>query len=358
MRIPAIVPLLFIAIAGVTAATLLFRGPSLAGGSISSVDIDTDITASPANTATFLGSTETCASISNGASLTIDVVMKSTLGNVVEGFQFTLNYDPAILRITALDNVMLLYSGGGTVPFDFSDAVPDTSGTFNASFADFGPNSEGGNGVLSRITIQAIGTGTSALTLSGVGVSGGTPASIGSAEIRVGSACGGPTATPPATASPTPTAVPTATASPTAAPTNSPTTTPTQTSPPSPSPSPTPAPTNTASPAPTGSPSSTPTATTTPPAATTTPTPAATQTPAPSEPATVKGDGDCSSQVDSYDALAILLNAATGAPLPCPSAADTNCDGLANLADLLLILSWIGDLSVKLPDGCPAIATA
>lgn len=330
MRISVIVPLLLVAVAG----ALLTRGPSLAVSSVTSVDIDTDITASPANTATSVGSTETCASISNGASLTIDIVMKSTIvanNPGVEGYEYVLNYNSSVLLITAADNKMFLDSASGSLVFDVTNPTPD--GEFEVGVADFSISSEGGDGVLTRITVEAISPGTSALSLTGVNVVGDgqslmNGASVGSAEVRVGSACGGPTAT----------------ASPTASPTNAPTS------------SPTPTATAVAGATQTPSPSPTPTATATPPAATTTP--AATHTPTPTEPLTVKGDGDCNTNVDAYDALIVLLNTANGTPLPCSLAADTNCDGMADLADVLVILYWLGGLPVTLPAGCPAIATA
>jgi hypothetical protein len=43
--------------------------------------------------------------------------------------------------------------------------------------------------------------------------------------------------------------------------------------------------------------------------------------------------------------------------VPCPTAADVNCDGAIDTADMLAILSWLGALEDTLPAGCPAIAS-
>lgn len=87
-------------------------------------------------------------------------------GGGVQGFDFFLLYDPAVIKITGVDNQRLVTSGGGAVPLDFSDIVPDTDGSCLVAFADFGANIEDGPGVLSRISIEAVGMGTSPLVLA------------------------------------------------------------------------------------------------------------------------------------------------------------------------------------------------
>ena len=63
---------------------------------------------------------------------------------------------------------MLIDAGGSTVPVSLGNSIPDSDGTFVVALADFGPNTESGEGVLSRITLKGENPGTSALTLADV----------------------------------------------------------------------------------------------------------------------------------------------------------------------------------------------
>src|SRR3990172_2785484 len=127
-----------------------------------SIDMDT-----PGNTPTVLGTREICVSQPLGAPFPIDVTVDEVdPTDKIIAFEFILNYDSSRLKVTAVNNLQLLNAAGGTIPFDLSDAVPDTDGAFYALFADLGPNYEDGDGVLSRITMESIGAGVSALTLT------------------------------------------------------------------------------------------------------------------------------------------------------------------------------------------------
>ncbi|MEX0683182.1 MAG: cohesin domain-containing protein [Dehalococcoidia bacterium] len=382
MRIRQLAPLFLLSASAVVATILVYAATSAAPAPINRVAVDANITGNSANA---IGTTETCISISNGASTTIDIIVDSVPpfsgppnneGGLV-GFNFALGYDPAKLNVAASTSIAL----GGT-GFDLGESdYPDTNGDFIVGFADFSSNYESGSGVLSRITVQAVGAGTSALTLSNVTIADAdnpaneyTIQNILAGEVRVGSACQGgsatatasPTSTPSVTASPTATPTPSPTATPTPSPTATgtptatATTTPTATAPATASATPTPTLVGqTASPTPspttpgqTSSP--TPTTTPTPVGRTASPTPTATpagQTPTPSETPTVKGDADCSGAVHATDALAILLNAALGTAIPCPSAADVTCNGTADIDDMLVILSSLGG-TATLPAAC------
>ncbi|HEU4760482.1 MAG TPA: cohesin domain-containing protein, partial [Dehalococcoidia bacterium] len=134
-------------------------------GVVDFVSIDMDTTG---NTATVLGSRQACVSRSVGASFTIDITVDEVdPTDGVSAFEFTLNYDSSRLKVTAVDNLQLLASGGGTIPMDVSDPVPDTDGAFYVGFVDFSANYENGDGVLSRITLESTGAGVSPLTLTG-----------------------------------------------------------------------------------------------------------------------------------------------------------------------------------------------
>jgi hypothetical protein len=190
-----------------------------------------------------LGSRQTCASRGVGETLQIDVTVRGIdPANRMTGFQFIFHYDPTKLKVTAINNLLMIAAGGSTVPLDFSDPVPDMDGTYSAAIADFGTKTEAGDGVLSRITLQSVGEGASTIFVDQVRIGdknsapiptiasvlsaeecqgqpcpvvtvAPTPMPTGGREVRT-SAPSGATATATATASPT--MQQTATASPTA----------------------------------------------------------------------------------------------------------------------------------------------
>ncbi len=168
---------------------------------VDNVLIDMEDDATPANSATSIGSVELCRStIKNGVldadedaidALTIDVVVGPQgvpAQQPMAGFQYTLNYDGTAVRVTAADHVQLIGAAGGTIPIDVSDPLPDGDGTWTGAFVDASTNVESGPGVLARVTIEAVGSAPSvtALTLSDVIV-----AEISGQYIRVDRVEGG-----------------------------------------------------------------------------------------------------------------------------------------------------------------------
>jgi hypothetical protein len=134
-----------------------------------SVGIDADPGATPANTATTLGSIEPCRSVNNGDVFTVDFFINFVPSPGIDGFQGDLNYDATRLKVTANDvNLMLGTNAGSSV----TDFTPDSlSDTFTPAAVDFGVvsgHSETGSGVLARVTFQAIANGVATLTLTNV----------------------------------------------------------------------------------------------------------------------------------------------------------------------------------------------
>jgi hypothetical protein len=339
---------------GITAAVLLMASDTPSGqaipGQVNLVAIDMDITG---NTATSIGSIQSCATMGVEATLTIDVIVDAVdPADPIQGFQFYLLYDKTRLKVTGLNNLMLLHAGGETVPIDLSDpatpTTPDTDGSLLVGFADFGSIGEIGAGVLSRITLQSRAQSPpSPLILSNVLLSSADEAppspatpppvyemtinNIQNANVAVGTDCGGAT-------------------------------------PPGPTPSPTPAPTPTATPTPTipgQTPTRTPTATPTPGGQTPTPTRTATPTPLPPG-VLVQGNVDCDGDIDSVDGLkeqrAVAALSVTQEP-GCPKIGsevaslfgDVDCDNDVDSVDALKILRYVADLSVSQEPGCPDI---
>jgi hypothetical protein len=216
---------------------------SAQASAVVTVGIDADPTGTPANTATTLGSIESCRSVTNGATFTVDFWVKDITSPGIEGFQGDLGYDQARLNVTAYNVSLMLAANSGSQVQDFTrtgigdpDHLPDADGKFTPVAYDFGTapgHSETGSGVLARITLHAVANGTSPLTLTKVKLSDPSGNAIGdtngdfifdgpifNAEIRIGEPC--PTATATPTVTPTSTATATATATATVTPTRTP----------------------------------------------------------------------------------------------------------------------------------------
>jgi hypothetical protein len=178
--------------------------------------IDTDTAHTPANTATSLGSRQTCVSIPAGSPYEIDLTVQNVA--LLLGWATTIQYNPSVISVTAIDVRMFQTADGRSSVANTSDPVPSNDGSFYASAIDLTapPNQDSGTGVLARITITPVGTGLSPLTitnpvltdvngnairdLNGDGIFDGA---IFSGNLAVGMSCTGQTPTPTPTVSPT-----------------------------------------------------------------------------------------------------------------------------------------------------------
>jgi uncharacterized repeat protein (TIGR01451 family) len=130
------------------------------------VGIDADPTRSPANTAKSLGSREACYSVSSGSSTNIDLFI-TDVSNLL-GWAAYIKYDPALINIAAINVQMFQAADGCSNVRNVSQPTPDTDGSFYASAIDLKapPCQDSGSGVLARITISALASGVSPLTIS------------------------------------------------------------------------------------------------------------------------------------------------------------------------------------------------
>ncbi|HET9476934.1 MAG TPA: hypothetical protein VFP63_05560 [Dehalococcoidia bacterium] len=143
--------------------------------------MDMDPGNTPPNTATSLGSRETCARVNENDTLDADedatdgVVIDVTATNIpatnpMIAFSFELTY-PADVNVTTKNVGLMIMSLPGSVLLDAGDAVPDSDGIFLATGVDTGPSpgsSESGSGVLAQMTLTTVptaGTGIFPLTL-------------------------------------------------------------------------------------------------------------------------------------------------------------------------------------------------
>ncbi|KKK99397.1 hypothetical protein LCGC14_2633160, partial [marine sediment metagenome] len=148
----------------------------------------------PANTATSVGSIETCVEIINDNNLNadedsadvveVDVVaddggIPAVSGNFggLFGFGFTLNFSSE-LQVTAVDQELLSDANAGSGPFipgvGTGGPFPNATGASTVAQVETGlpltSTAESGEGVLARFSVEGISAGLAALSLSAVGV--------------------------------------------------------------------------------------------------------------------------------------------------------------------------------------------
>jgi hypothetical protein len=137
-----------------------------------------DAVADAGNTDTAVGSIQNSRSTACGSTFDVDVVIQGVTN--IAGFQADLLYNPAVLKVTGV-NYNFLLTTTGTAVIDFGDATPDTDGDFFllAAMYSITPfTGASGNGVLARITLEAVGSGSSALDLTSVKMADDTAISI------------------------------------------------------------------------------------------------------------------------------------------------------------------------------------
>ena len=205
--------LLVLGVLAVASVWALSNGPAgRAMGAATEYEVDLGMDVDTAgNTATSLGAQQTCGTLAAaGDTLAVDLVVRGippydpvsdSLG--VAGFQLNLIYDPAVVNVVGQDAAMLLTADGESILISLGDGAsaeaPDADGDFLMAEADMSANFESGDGVLTRITLRAVGEGASALHLTEALT--GSPlvadregvvygfSSIQDAEVTVGGSC-------------------------------------------------------------------------------------------------------------------------------------------------------------------------
>ena len=116
------------------------------------------------NTATSLSSIDRCVSVNPSATFSIDLFVQGVTNlNKWEG---TLRFDGSLLEVTSSNVGYFLQTSPGSVVFNGSDPVPNTTGSFLAGAVDEEYFPESGSGVLGRLNIRALSAGTSKLYFS------------------------------------------------------------------------------------------------------------------------------------------------------------------------------------------------
>ena len=160
-------------------ASLASGAPELAG-TVNLVAIDADNTNGPpagGNVRDDIGPVDRCISISNGNSVTVDVVVDSipawssaTLTGGAGGISADLEYNRRVLNVTTYDtstSTRLFYAVPAGTTFEQRDATPDVDGRFRFDSSQIVPFAiDDGEGVLARITLTAVNPGISYLKLT------------------------------------------------------------------------------------------------------------------------------------------------------------------------------------------------
>ena len=182
---------------------------------ISLVGIDMETAGNSANS---LGATQYCLAPQHNGTFDIDVYAKgipafANYAGGLGGFDFVLLYDESQLTVTGVNDQMMLAVGSHNIN-SYTDHPPDTDGRLLIRAYDLSNNPESGNGVLARVTLKAIGSRESNLSVLFIPQIVDNENwiysidEVQSAQIFIDGACGTPTPTPTPTPVPTPTATP------------------------------------------------------------------------------------------------------------------------------------------------------
>ena len=180
-------------------------------GQVLSALLDMNVGLSPANRSTQVGSVEACKRINENGVLDadedvvdgvyVDLVLPAPgvpPGYDLQAFNVLIEYDALHVRVAARDYDHLL-TANGSAYYTVSGAVPDSDGSFLMYVQDNGPNYETGEGILTRLTIEAVSTAPglataeiAGLVLTGTSAPQLVPGTLGSAMIAANADCGDP----------------------------------------------------------------------------------------------------------------------------------------------------------------------
>lgn len=155
--------------AAVSAGLWMTGGPALATHGSLTIGVDADPTG---NTATSLGASDTCRTVAAGSTFEIDIYVTEVIDLL--SWEAYLSYNQDVLRV---DNRALLFQEAHSNNVsDTSGSTPNTSGLYRVGGVDMNANTPGsganGDGVLARITLFAIGYGSSELSIEPIDLNG------------------------------------------------------------------------------------------------------------------------------------------------------------------------------------------
>jgi hypothetical protein len=130
------------------------------------VDIDDNDDGIADNTAMSLGIIDPCISVSKGDTFEADIVMTGAVDLRVWGVAF--RYDPPVVNVIGRDVQMLLAASTGSQVEDRSFGDPGLGGAYDLLASDVSEEAgvhESGSGVLVRLTLRAVASGISTVTV-------------------------------------------------------------------------------------------------------------------------------------------------------------------------------------------------
>jgi YVTN family beta-propeller protein len=130
------------------------------------LDIDDNDDGIADNTATSLGTIDACISVRKGATFDVDIFMADLIDLKVWNVAF--RYDPSVVNVIDRDVQMLLSASAASQVKDHSYGDPGLSGAYDLLASDVSDEAgahESGSGVLVRLTLRAVASGISEVTL-------------------------------------------------------------------------------------------------------------------------------------------------------------------------------------------------
>jgi hypothetical protein len=133
--------------------------------------IDADPTG---NTATALDSRDACVSVSNGDTFDVDVIVEGVTDLLA--WEAYVSFNPDSVRVMDRDVQFLTAATANGTAYDLSESVPDADDPYRVGAANIteSPEAASGEGILARLTLEAVGSGTSVLSVAPQETSAGT----------------------------------------------------------------------------------------------------------------------------------------------------------------------------------------
>lgn len=148
-----------------TSLSLLLALGLPSGGSAAPLPTVLGVDVAPSgNTATSLGTFNSCVSVSSGVEFLVDVVV----GDVADlkAWELEFVYDPQIIEVVDRDLELFLASRPGSNLVQASEPLPDGNSRHFLGAADIEDKPESGSGVLARLILRAKASGVSPAGLS------------------------------------------------------------------------------------------------------------------------------------------------------------------------------------------------
>ena len=119
-----------------------------------------------------MGQIDNCAKASNGETFQVDVVIMGVTNLLA--WELPVSFDPKILRVDDRNVKLFQAANQGSSVFDASNQTPNNTGMYVTGAFDTAdpPAPDSGDGVLVRLTMTAVGPGTSQLSLDPVDING------------------------------------------------------------------------------------------------------------------------------------------------------------------------------------------